>query len=268
MSDRSTPQQPTESVSADTPAPSDGPRSTRRTALLRAGLLVVVVVAAALALRHPSVQANLQEDRVIELLQQFRSHPLGIPALILGFVLLACLGTPVTFLMLTTGAVYGVFPGAGISIVSAVLSGVVTFGLAKTIGNDLNLDRFDQKLGPLRKRIERQLSRHGIWNLISFRFIPIPYAIANTFLALTGVKLAKFVVSTAIALVPTSVAWSYFAQSIVGANDASRAEAVRNIGIGLVALLALSLMPELVRRITRRRRYRELTEQRRAARGI
>ncbi len=224
---------------------------------------MIVVVAAALALRHPAVQANLQEDRLIELLEQFRSHPLGIPASILGFVVLACLGSPVTFLMLTTGAVYGAFPGGLIALTSAVVSGAVTFGLAKTLGNDLDIGRFDAKLGPLRKKIERQLSRHGIWNLISFRYLPIPYAIANTLLALTGVKFSKFILSTAIALVPTSFAWTYFAQSIVGASEAGRAEAVRNIAIGLVALLALSLAPEVIRRINRRRRYRELTAERR-----
>ena len=235
----------------------------RRTALVRAGLLVLVVVSAALVLRHPSVQANLQEDKLIALLEQFRNHPLGIPALIVGFVVLACLGSPVTFLMLITGAVYGAFPGGFIAMASAVASGAVTYGLAKMLGDDLNINRFEAKIGPLRKKIERQLSRHGIWNLISFRFIPIPYAIANTLLALTGVKFPKFLLSTAIALIPTSFAWTYFAQSIVGANEAGRAEAIRNIAIGLVSLLALSLAPEVIRRINRRRRYRTLTAERR-----
>ncbi len=243
--------------------PSEGKR-VRKAGLIRAAFIGLVVIAGILALRHPAVQENLNEEQVIAFLESFRNHPLGVPILILGFVTLACLGTPVTFLMLTTGAVYGAFPGALYAIASTVISGVLTFVLAKMIGEDLNIDRFGTKLGPMRKKIERQLNRHGFWNLVSFRFLPIPYAIANTLLALTGVRLSMFTLSTALAVVPTSLAWTYFAQSIVGATEASRSVAIRNIAVALVALLALSLVPEVIRRIKRRRRLEALVTERRA----
>lgn len=233
---------------------------TRRTAALRLIAVIVLVGAGALALRHPAIREHLTEDRLIALLESVRSHPLAIPGLLLAFTILACLGTPVTLLMLSTGAVYGVFPGFLLAITGSLLSGVATFTVVKVIGRDLDLDRF----GDLRKRVERQLNRHGFWNLVSFRFIPIPWAVANGILALTGVRLSMFVSSSALALLPTTLAWTYFAQSIVGATEASRAAAIRNIAMGVVGLLALSLVPEVVRRIRRRRRLEALQIQRRS----
>lgn len=234
----------------------------RKSPLLKFGVIAVALVGGLLALRHPAVQENLQEEKLIVLLENFRSHPLAVPGLILGFVVLACLGSPVTFLMMITGAVYGMVPGGLFALISAVLSGIVTFTVVKSLGDDFDFDRFGSKLGPMRKKIERQLNRHGFWNLVSFRFLPIPYAIANSLLALTGVRLSVFVLSTALALVPTSLAWTYFAQSLIGATEANRAIAIRNIAIGLVSLLVLSLLPEIVRRIRRKRRFQELNAQR------
>lgn len=239
-----------------------GTKPRRKAPFLRAAVVGMLVVAGLLALRHPLVQENLQEEKLIALLEGFRSHPLAVPGLIIGFVVLACLGSPVTFLMMITGAVYGMFPGGFFALLSAVLSGILTFTVVKSLGDDVNFDRFGSKLGPMRKKIERQLNRHGFWNLVSFRFLPIPYAIANSLLALTGVRLSIFVLSTALALLPTSFAWTYFAQSLIGASEANRAIAIRNIAVGLVSLLALSLLPEIVRRIRRKRRYQELNEQR------
>ena len=238
-------------------------RRNRRTALVRLATVVVLVGAGAAALRHPAVREHLTEERLIALLESVRAHPLAVPGLLLAFALLACLGTPVTLLMLTTGAVYGVFPGFLLALAGSLLSGVATFTVVKVIGQDLDLDRF----GNLRKRVERQLNRHGFWNLVSFRFIPIPWAVANGILALTGVRLSMFLGSSALALLPTTIAWTYFAQSIVGATEASRAAAFRNIGIGVIGLLTLSLIPELLRRIRRRRRLHLLRAQR-SSRGL
>lgn len=235
-------------------------RRNRRTALIRLVAVIGFLGAGALTLRHPAIREHLTEERLIALLESVRAHPLALPGLLIAFAILACLGTPVTLLMLSTGAVYGVFPGFLLALTGSLLSGVATFTVVKVIGQDLDLDRF----GDLRKRVERQLNRHGFWNLVSFRFIPIPWAVANGILALTGVRLSMFLGSSALALLPTTIAWTYFAQSIVGATEASRTAAFRNIGIGIVGLLALSLVPEILRRVRRRRRLEALRSERRA----
>ena len=228
--------------------------------MIRLVAVLVLLGAGAATLRHPAIREHLTEDRLIALLESVRAHPLALPGLLIAFAILACLGTPVTLLMLSTGAVYGVFPGFLLALAGSLLSGVATFTVVKVIGRDLDLDRF----GDLRKRVERQLNRHGFWNLVSFRFIPIPWAVANGILALTGVRLSMFLSSSALALLPTTIAWTYFAQSIVGATEASRAAAFRNIGIGIVGLLALSLLPEILRRVRRRRRLDTLRSERRS----
>lgn len=239
-------------------------RRNRRTALIRLVAVIMLGGAGILALRHPAVREHLTEEQLIALLESVRAHPLAIPGLLVAFAVLACLGTPVTLLMLSTGAVYGVFPGFLLALLASLLSGVVTFTVVKVIGQDFDLDRF----GDLRKRVERQLNRHGFWNLVSFRFIPIPWAVANGILALTGVRLSMFIASSTLALLPTTIAWTYFAQSIVGATDASRTAAFRNIGVGLVGLLALSLVPEVLRRVRRRRRLEALRSQRKGRNSV
>ncbi len=234
----------------------DMPRS--RAAILRVVGIVSAMALAALALRHPALREHLQEERLIQTIDSFRSYPFSVPLLILGFALLACLGSPVTLLMLVTGAVYGVFPGALYALIASLISAAATFTLVKTLGKGLKLDR----LGNVQRRVKRQLNRSGFWNLVSFRYIPIPYAIANSILALTGVRLSLVLLTTAVAMLPTSFAWTYFAGSIIGATEAGRADAIKKIGIGLVVLLLLSLLPEVLRRRRRVKRLRALRDHR------
>jgi len=210
--------------------------------------LLLIFLAAALTMRMWS------EERRGGTLEHVLTQPVPLWQFVAG-KFLAC----VTLLLLASGAVYGVWPGGLYGLLGSVASGVATHSAVRLVGRDLNLDR----LGPMRKKVERQLNRHGFWNLVSFRYLPIPYAIANGLLALTGVRLSLFTLRTAVALTPTAFAWAYFAESIVGASEASRAAAIRNIALGLLALRLLSLVPEAVRRLRRRRRYHRLLDRRR-----
>jgi uncharacterized membrane protein YdjX (TVP38/TMEM64 family) len=110
-------------------------------------------------------------------------------------------------------------------------------------------------VGDRLKRVERLVSRRGFWAMVRLRFVPIPFFVTNTSIALLGIPLGRYLASTAVAMVPVLLAWSAFASALVETADATRAAAVRNLVLVFVLLVALSFLPP---RLTAWRRARKL----------
>jgi phospholipase D1/2 len=224
---------------------------------LRLLVLCLLLVAAAAAFRFTPLRDLAQPSELLGLLERLRSHP-AAPLAFLGlFVLLVGAGAPTTALVLAGGAAFGVWLGALLSHAGAVIVAAIHFYVARHLAYDF----VARLVGNRHRQVERLLARQGFWALVRLRFIPIPYVLANVACALAGARPTPFMVTTTLAMAPVMLVWSYFADALFAAG-ADRGNAVRNIVVASLLLLAVSFLPPRIVAWRRARRYRSLRDQR------
>jgi uncharacterized membrane protein YdjX (TVP38/TMEM64 family) len=87
--------------------------------------------------------------------------------------------------------------------------------------------------------------------------------VVNYGAALAGVSAGLFLLTTAIGLLPANLVFTYFAAALVDAVGGERAGILLQMAFAVAALLALSFLPNLLVGRQRRRRSRELRDERR-----
>lgn len=227
-------------------------------------LLFLALVAAGFVLfRFTPLGERLNElldrERLMELRAGLQARWWTAPLLVALYAVLAPLGAPVSPLMLAGGAVFGALAGAALNFLGTFLGAAGSYFLARALGRDFVVHLVGERL----KRAERLIARRGFWPLVRIRFLPIPFPVVNYGAALAGVPAALFLVTTAIGLVPANVVFTYFAAALVDAVGGDRAGILLQMGLAVTGLLALSFLPNLLTGWRRKRRYRELKEERR-----
>jgi uncharacterized membrane protein YdjX (TVP38/TMEM64 family) len=110
---------------------------------------------------------------------------------------------PADPLIMANGAVFGVWEGLAVSIVGAVLSGCVAFGLGRRMGRASAL-----RLVPA-SAVDwvDNVAREGTWLMVLvLQFLPaIPFSILNFLLGLTPVSWATFLWTLAASILPADV---------------------------------------------------------------
>lgn len=239
-------------------APPPGPRRV----VLRFVLFVVLIGAGFVVFRFTplgdQLREHLDEERLMAIRGELQEQWWTGPALLLAFAVLAPLGAPVSPLMFAGGAIFGTVLGATYNFFGTFIGAALSFFLARGLGRDLIVHLAGSRL----KRAERLIARRGFWPLVRTRFLPIPFPVVNYGAALAGVPAGLFLLTTAIGLVPANLVYTYFAAALVDAVGGDRTGVLLQMGIAVVALLALSFLPNLLTARQRRKRLAELREER------
>lgn len=224
---------------------------------LRIGLLAAILATGAVLIYFTPLRQYFTPERMIELLDRLRSHP-ATPFLLVGSYAVATpLGfIPVSPLVIGGGVVFGAALGSFYNVVGMVAGAMVGYFVAKLLGRDFVV----QIAGPRLKRAEKVFERQGFWPLVQVRFLPIPFGLISYGAALAGVKASRFLITSAIGLVPATVIHTYFGSRLILESD----RAVTFI-LYMACLAAFNVIvgwPSIRQNIRRRRRYRELIEHR------
>lgn len=231
-------------------------------AWVKFALLVAVVAAAILALRFTALGDYLTKEQVQALFTRLESA-WWAPLLLIGLYAALCpLGLPATPLLIGGAVVFGAWLGSLYNFVGLLMGAMTSYFFAQHMGGEL----FQHFGGARLRKIERSLTRHGFWYLVGARFFPVPFPVVNFAMALSGIRLLPFTVSTALGLAPSVVLWTYFYASLFDAAAGERVGKVKELLIALSVLGFFSLLPNLVRRRMRARRYRRLVAARRGRR--
>lgn len=223
------------------PEPNDDPVPVTRPprkALVRFGLLLLLLVAGFLILRFTPLGEVLDRERLPQLLGAVRARWWSPLALVGLYAIVSPIGLPISPLMLTGGLVFG-FPGILWNIVGACLGAVLSFGLGRVLGQDLIVHVLGQRL----LEIERWIEKHGFWALVRLRLLPVPFPLLNYGAALARVSWPVFLGSTLLGLVPSVTVYSYFGAALVKAVGGDRGGLFLQLGGAVAALLALSFLP-------------------------
>lgn len=161
------------------------------------------------------------------------------------YVLTAALSLPFGgILTLTAGALFGFWWGMLIACVSASAGGFAGFLVSRYLFHSLVERRFGARLAP----IHRGLRREGPFYLFALRMVPmIPYWLVNLLMGLTSMPAFTFWWVSALGMLPLEAAYVFAGTRVVTMTKPSDILSPDM----LAALLALALLPLLLRRAVR-----------------
>ena len=238
------------------------PRSLRGPAV-KFALLLMLVVGGFLAARYTPLADYLKFDRI----QGYLDHVRGLwwaPAALVGaIVVLGSAGIPATPFIVAGAAIFGALWGTLWNWVGIFLCSLTGFLLARLLGRE-----FVERIGGAKiQRAEKLLHRRGFMPLIAIRFLPVPFTLVNAAAAVVGVKLPKFLLASAIGLLPPIAILTYFSAALLGAATGDRAAILRQALIVSVTAALCVFFPIGLRRRLRKRRAKRLRAER-AARPV
>lgn len=225
-------------------------RPDRRGALVRLMVLALILAGGAYGAYRLGLFELRDPGRLAEAVRAAREIP-ALPVLfIAAYALAMVVGLPGTVFTLAGGAIFGVAAGSVLNWAGATLGAVGAYGLARTVGGGAVrgiLGRHGAKLDLLTERA-------GFLALLRLRLIPvIPFNALNFAAGLAPVPLRPYVLSTAIGIIPGTVVYTYFADSLIAGATGAKDRAFLHLAVAAALLIALSFGPTVVRRLGARR---------------
>jgi phospholipase D1/2 len=236
-----------------------GTRVARGT-LLRFLLLPALFLAGLAAWRWTPLGRHLTLEGMAAIVASLQHTWWAPVALFASYLVLSPLGVPATPLLIAGGVIFGAVWGSVYNWIGVFAGGIVTYYLGRLLGRDF----VAQIGGPRLKKMERAIAQRGFWGLVGIRFLPLPYALVNYAQALTGIRPALFMITTALGTLPAAVLYTYFSSALARLGAGNRSEIYRQIELSFVLLLLATIVPQIWQGRRRRARYRELVAARAA----
>ncbi len=237
----------------------EAPRSLRGPAV-KFGILLVLVVGGFLAARYTPLAEYLKLERIEGYLDQVRGLWWAPLALVGTIIVLGSLGLPATPFIVAGAAIFGALWGTLWNWVGIFLSSLTGFLLARLLGRE-----FVERIGGSKlQKAEKLLHRRGFLPLIAIRFLPVPFTLVNAAAAVVGVKLPKFLLASAIGLLPPIAIITYFSAALLQAATGDRAGIVRQALLVSITAALLVFFPIGLRRRLRKRKLKRLRAERAA----
>jgi uncharacterized membrane protein YdjX (TVP38/TMEM64 family) len=165
-----------------------------------------------------------------------------------AYAVLAALNFSGLVLTLLGGAVFGVGWGTVLNTLGANLGATGAYWLARGLGRD----GVRYLAGDRLAAVDRFAVAGGFPWLLRLRLIPVvPFNLLNLAGGLAAMPWPRFAAATAIGILPGTFVYTWFADALVaGSREASR-EALLQVAIAGGALILLSFVPWIVRRLRR-----------------
>ena len=226
--------------------PADEPSPSRAAVMLRVGVLVVLLAAAGFAAWRLGFFDLRDPRHLAAAVRRARGVRAIAPLFVVVYAVVAAFGLPATPLTLAGGAIFGTVLGSILNWSGAVLGAIGSFFLAKVLGHDALRSLLGQKATKLQGLVERG----GFATMFRLRLLPVvPFNVLSFAAGLAGMPFRAYVLGTALGIIPGTIVYTYFADSLIsGVAGASRA-AFLKVGIAAALLLLVSFAPMLVRRL-------------------
>lgn len=129
----------------------------------------------------------------------------GVLVFLLGYAVLCLLPAPKALLTVLGAVLYGLWLGALLSWVAAMVGAAVAFGLGRLLGREA----VDRLSGGRLARADELLGEHGLAAIVAVRLVPvIPFTAINYTAGLTGVRFRDYLLGSALGMVPGTLAYS------------------------------------------------------------
>ncbi|WP_298180908.1 TVP38/TMEM64 family protein [Saccharomonospora sp.] len=138
----------------------------------------------------------------------------GVVAFFAAYAVLTAAPIPRTVFNLAAGLLFGEFVGVSIALVSTMLSGLLGFLLARSLGREVVLRQLHRR--PV-KVVNDRLARGGTLAVASLRLIPvIPFAPLSYLCGVSSLPLRPYLVGTVVGSFPGTVAVVVLGDALTG----------------------------------------------------
>jgi uncharacterized membrane protein YdjX (TVP38/TMEM64 family) len=257
------------------PPAKKAPSLIRRLAPLIAVVLLAVVAVVAVGRGGISLEALVRHRTAIGAFVT-EHRLLAVLAYIALYITAVALSVPgAAFLTVAGGFLFGVAIGASAAVIGATTGATIIFLVARTALGEPLLKR----AGPRAAQLAQGFRNDAFSYLLFLRVVPIfPFFLVNLVPAFAGVRLAPFVVATALGIIPAAIVYAFAGtglDSVIAAQQAANSDCLaagrsdcrfvfdprdvltpQLIG-ALIALGLLALVPVVVKKLRARSRVIE-----------
>lgn len=193
-----------------------------------------------------------------------RSHSIWVFGI--AFIGVYAMGTSVGFpglpFTVAAGALFGTLLGSTLSWIGAMIGAMIGYTVARTIGRDI-VTRWLQRYERANVAVAQASRFHG---LLRLRLLPIiPLGTVNFVAGLAKSPFGGYLLATAIGIIPSTLIYNYFADSLVEGVGGGKTKALASLLLASALLILLSLLPRLIGR--QRRGFPPQTISSRSAQG-
>jgi uncharacterized membrane protein YdjX (TVP38/TMEM64 family) len=220
-------------------------KRTRRSVIIRIavlGALVLVLTIAGYALGWFDLA---RVTRTIARLQSGR-NALAVAAIFFAvYATTTAIGFPALPFTVAGGAIFGHVRGTLLSWAAATVGTMLGYLLARGIGRE-TARRWIAK-----RKVGAALTQStSFLTLLRLRLVPvIPLSVVNFAAGLARTRFGVYVAATAIGILPVTIVFTYFADSLMRGLEGARTHAYWDVAIASTVLMAMSLLPLIVKRL-------------------
>lgn len=172
------------------------------------------------------------------------------PVFIAVYAIGGLIAFPGTVLTLVGGAIFGVAWGSLYNWIGANLNALLGFLAARYLGRDFAMKLSRGKLA----RFDEAAERNGFKTIFYMRLVPlVPFNGINIGSGLAKIRLRDFFLATTIGIIPGCVIYTYFADALIQGSTQARKESFINLAIAAGLIIAISLIPTIIKRRKKRR---------------
>lgn len=215
--------------------------------------LLVILLLLGVALLLYVLSDELSLEQLVESERQLRSRIQSEPwrsfALGFGLYVLVSVFPGTTGKAAVAGWLFGFWPALVMVLGALTVAGVVGFSAARYLFRDVLHQRLRQRLA----RFDSALEHEGAVFLLTLRLLHVPFTLVNYTSGVSVVPLATFVWTTAVGLIPGTVLLVGLGAGLPSLDELLEHGVMSLIRpVVLVALMAIALIPWVVRWILRR----------------
>jgi uncharacterized membrane protein YdjX (TVP38/TMEM64 family) len=208
--------------------------------------IVLFIAAVVAALYFTPARQYMTREHIGEGVSIMRGLWYG-PLIIIAAYAIGCIfAVPASLFIIAAGVVYGWKLGGLYAITGGMLGAVISYFVGRFLGEGLL-----EKFGSAGRMVERQVSSAGLKTMLIVRLIPgPPFAVWNYGAGVARVKFSDYFLGTLLGTFPAHMIFAYSADALFN-GTMTQGDAVRRLLIVAALLIALTLLPTLIKRFTK-----------------
>lgn len=193
------------------------------------------------------LREHLTRESIRAAVEQIRSVWYSPIIYVLVYAAGCMVALPASIFVIAAGFIWGWFLGGCYAMVGGTLGAIVSYFAGRFIGEGL-LERF----GRIGRIVAKQVDHAGFKSLLVLRNIPgIPFAVLNYGAGVAGVRFRDYFFATVIGIAPSKFVFTYCADALFN-GSMSEGDAVKRLAIVCLLVVAMVLLPTVVKRFANR----------------
>jgi uncharacterized membrane protein YdjX (TVP38/TMEM64 family) len=210
--------------------------------LAAAALLAAIFV----AIWFSPLREHLTRENIRNAVEQIRAVWYAPIIYVVLYALGCVVALPASIFVIAAGFIWGWMFGSLYAMAGGMTGAIISFYLGRFIGEGL-LERF----GRVGRLVRKQVDHAGFKSLLILRNIPgIPFAALNYGAGVAGVPFRDYFFATLIGIAPSKLVVTYCADALFN-GSMSEGDVFRRMAIVCVLVIAMVLLPTLVKRFAR-----------------